>query len=226
MALGVHSVCPTSCWPSFFLSVCVFLSLRTVRPSHLSWLRPLQMHKLLDSCRNWAEVFTFPKRLFFPSYCQLLRVWGNCTCCWEADLFHNTVIEPHRFLLSRTCITNCREASRFHQAYEVIFILSSSFIASRELHAKKMEFGKNGVFAQLVVMFQQGPKLNVFCIKLLLFCSSLSLLQFLNVFAVLLCCWKHYYIRERFILGPFFFLFAFSPINPSWQRIPTRSARF
>lgn len=50
---------------ALFLSVCLFL--RTVRPSHLSWLRsgPLQMHKLLDLCRNWAEVFTFPERLFF-----------------------------------------------------------------------------------------------------------------------------------------------------------------
>lgn len=49
------------------------------------------------------------------------------------------------------------------------------------------------------LLFQRGPERNVFRIRLLLFCSLLSLLQFLNVFAVPLHCWKHYYMSERFI---------------------------
>lgn len=80
---------------ALFLSACLSLSLplRTVRPSHLSWLRSalLQMHKLLESCRNWVEVFTFPERLFFLIILTTLESMRELYMCWEADFFRNTV---------------------------------------------------------------------------------------------------------------------------------------
>lgn len=101
--------CPVGC--------CLSLSFRTVRPSHLSWLRsaPLQMHKLLEPRRNWAEVFTFPERRF--------RFFNHSDNPWEYEWtvyvagkltsFTTQFIELYKQKLKQIPFCLTKEACRF-----------------------------------------------------------------------------------------------------------------
>lgn len=78
-----------------FLSVWLFLSLSEQLGHHICPGLGLACSRC-TSCWTCVEIgrkcLPF-QRDYFSSYWQLLRVWGNCKCCWETDLFHNTVIE-------------------------------------------------------------------------------------------------------------------------------------
>lgn len=78
-----------------FLSVWLFLSLSEQLGHHICPGLGLARSKC-TSCWTCVEIgrkcLPF-QRDYFSSYWHLLRVWGNCKCCWETDLFHNTVIE-------------------------------------------------------------------------------------------------------------------------------------